>query len=314
MSSLEATLAEALRRRRDELPAQTSCFRWVDLEVPEVTVDLFGDVAILSLYSALAPRAEGELAAALNQVTALRAVYVKRRPREARTVASEAPEQLAPSTPLLGSPVESLIATEHALRFEIRPANGLSVGLYLDARDARHWVQGQSAGRRVLNTFAYTCGFGLAALTGGAARVVNLDLSRKVLDWGAANAQHNQLPVDPYDYISGDSFDWLARFAKKGERFDLVVLDPPGFATMKRGRFSAARDYHLLAAAAAPVVAPKGLLVAMCNVEAFADGDFEAQLLRGFAARRAKLVAHFGASAVDFRQPSALKCRVYELA
>lgn len=314
MNSLESTLTEALHLRRAKLPTETSCFRWVDLEVPDVTVDLFGDVAILSLYSERARQAEGELAAALNQVTALRAVYVKRRPREARTAASESPEQLAPSTPLLGSPVESLIATEHALRFDIRPANGLSVGLYLDARDARHWVHGQSAGRRVLNTFAYTCGFGLAALTGGAMRAVNLDLSRKVLDWGAANAQHNQLTADPYDYISGDTFDWLGRFAKKGEQFDLVVLDPPGFATMKRGRFSAARDYHLLTAAAVPVVAPKGLLLAMCNVEALLDADFEAQVLRGCGARRAKLVAHFGASAVDFRQPSALKCRVYELA
>jgi hypothetical protein len=93
-----------------------------------------------------------------------------------------------------------------------------------------------------------------------------------VLDWGEENLAKNGLTPDRFDFVAGDSFDWLARFAKKGEQFDLVVLDPPGFATTKTSRFTAARDYHQLVAAAEKVVAPKGLLLSMCNVEALSVG------------------------------------------
>jgi 23S rRNA (cytosine1962-C5)-methyltransferase len=187
------------------------------------------------------------------------------------------------------------------------------VGLYLDARDARAFVQAEARGRRVLNLFAYTCGFGVAARRGGAARAANVDASRKVLDWGEENLRANGLPVDRFDFIAGDAFEWLGRFARKSEQFELVVLDPPGFATTKTSRFTAARDYHQLVAAAAPVVAAKGLLLAMCNVEAMTLAAFEGQLERGLAARGGRVVRRFGASDVDFAQPSALKCVVVEL-
>ena len=112
--------------------------------------------------------------------------------------------------------------------------------------------------------------------------------------------------------MSGDTFDWLGRFAKKGEQFDLVILDPPGFATTKTSRFTAERDYHRLVTAAHQVVAPGGLLLAMCNVEQSARA-FEGELARGLGNRKAREVTRFGASAADFRQPSALRCHVLEL-
>jgi 23S rRNA (cytosine1962-C5)-methyltransferase len=165
----------------------------------------------------------------------------------------------------------------------------------------------------VLNLFAYTCGFGVAALTGKATRAVNVDASRKVLDWGAQNTQLNGFSADRFDFIAGDAFDWLGRFAKKGETFGLVVLDPPGFASTKHSRFSAANDYHRLVEAAARVVAPGGLMLAMCNVEAMSSADLEAHLARGFSTRRFTVLERFGASAIDFQQPSALKCVALQL-
>ncbi|MFZ5446173.1 MAG: class I SAM-dependent rRNA methyltransferase [Myxococcota bacterium] len=306
---MKPLLLEALDRRRSQLPPETTCFRWLDEELPGVTVDLFGDVAVLSFYRE-APD-EQPIADALLGCPGVRSVYVKRRPREARKLANEAPEVLAPPLPLAGEPVEALEVTEQGARFEIRPGNGLSVGLYLDARDAREWVRRHAKGRRVLNTFSYTCGFGVVAHRGGAARAVNVDASRKVLDWGERNLMLNGFAPERYDFISGDTFDWLARFAKKGEAFDLVVLDPPGFATTKTSRFTAQRDYHRLVSAAEQVLAPKGLLLAMCNVEQPARA-FDEQLHRGLGARRAKEIARFGASAIDFRQPSALRCVALE--
>lgn len=298
-------LAQLLEQRRARLPPQTDAFRWVDGELPDVTVDLFGDVAVLSLYREVPAAEEQRLASGLAAARPLRAVYVKRRPREARAV-DEA--RAAPTQPLQGAPVEALLCHEAGLAFEIRPANGLSVGLYLDAREARAWVRRNARGRTVLNLFAYTCGFGVAARAGGATRAANVDASRKVLDWGARNLELNGFAADRFDLVSGDAFDWLGRFAKKGERFGLVVLDPPGFASTRESRFSAARDYHALVAAAAPVVEPGGLLLALCNVEALDEAAFEAQVRRGLGGCPFEIVERFGASAVDYRQPSTLKC------
>ncbi len=310
---MKPALRAALARRREALPEATDCFRWIDGELPEVTVDLFGDVAVLSLYRPSSAAEELALAQACAEVAGLRAVYLKRRPPEARRAANERALEVAPPAPLVGEAVAAHVATELGVRFELRPANGLSVGLYLDARDARAWVCESAGGRTVLNAFAYTCGFGLAARLGGARRAVNLDASRKVLDWGEANHALNALTVDRYDFISGDAFDWLGRLEKKGEAFGLVVLDPPGFATSKTRRFSAQRDYHQLVAAAEGVVEPGGLLLAMCNVEQLSVRDLEAQVERGLAGRRAQVVRRFGASPVDFAQPSALKCLALEL-
>jgi 23S rRNA (cytosine1962-C5)-methyltransferase len=234
----------------------TDAFRWIDR--PTYTVDLFAAVAVLSTYADVDERA---LTKELTAQRQLRAIYVKRRPKQAHGADSA---ELAPPEPLWGEGVEVLVAQERGMRFEIRPANGLSVGLYVDAADARAWVRAHAAGKTVLNLFSYTCGFGVAAMLGGAVRVANVDRSRKVLDWGERNYALNALKPNRRDFISGDAFEWLKRLKKKGERFDLVVLDPPSFATAERSRFSAATDYPKLLRDAAAL---GGTVLACCNLE-----------------------------------------------
>jgi 23S rRNA (cytosine1962-C5)-methyltransferase len=263
----------------------TDCRRLVDAETH--SVDVFGEVAIVSQYTA-----EGVELSAIAQPT----VYLKKRPKEARAVVQE---EAAPVTPVRGPPVEQLVAHENGLKFEIRPPNGLSVGLYLDARPARAWVRAHAKGRTVLNLFSYTCGFGVAAMAGEAKRVLNVDRSRKVLDWGERNYALNGLAVDRYDFVAGDAFEWIPRLAKKGERFDVVVLDPPSFATAKRSRFSAQRDYAELVRSVEPLVGET--LVACCNLAAV-----DARTVRGWVAQSMEVVEELGAGE-DFTQPSALK-------
>lgn len=287
--------------------------------MPEVAVDAYGDVLVASLYRDFTLAEEQALLEAAQEAWAPRSLYLKRRPREARHLANVAREELAPEQPALGEPVEELVAQENGLRFLIRPAQGLSVGLYLDMRDTRSWLAGQVRGLSVLNLFAYTCAFGVAATAGGARRVLNVDASRRVLEWGEANARLNGQPVERYDYVAGDAFEWLKRLARKGERFEVVVVDPPSFATTRHSRFSAAQDYPALAEAAARVVAPGGRLVACCNLASLTPQRFEALVSQGVqrAGRSGRAVLRLGPSAVDFpsspEHPPALKVWVLQL-
>lgn len=304
---LRDTLARALGRRKALRGSEeTTAFRWLNGEadgLPGVTVDLFGDVAVVSGYDVddLLPVAQ-----AASAVVPLRAAYAKHRPKEARTVQAESRELRAPHTPLLGAPVEALDVREAGLVYRIRPADGLAVGLYLDMREARAWLRAHARGRTVLNCFAYTCGFAVAARAGGAVRVVNVDLSRRALEWGEENARLNgQVPGSGED-LAGDVFDWLRRFARREERFEMVILDPPGFARGRSGPFSAVRDWPRLAAAAAEVVAPRGILLAACNVAALEGRRFEAALSAGIrrAGRSATDLARPGPSPIDFPTPA----------
>jgi 23S rRNA (cytosine1962-C5)-methyltransferase len=287
--------------------------------VPDVTVDSFAGLHVMSLYRDASPAEEQALLEAAREAWAPRSLYLKRRPREARVLANTARDVVAPEAPALGEPVESLEALENGLRFLIRPAQGLSVGLYLDMRETRAWLLGQVKGLTVLNLFSYTCAFGVVATAGGAKRVLNIDTSRRVLDWGEENARLNGQPVDRYDYVAGDVFDWLGRLAKKGQVFDVVISDPPSFSTTRTTRFSAARDYPLLAEAAARVVAPGGRLVACCNLSALTARRFEAMVAEGVArtGRQGKPVLSLGPSPVDFpsspEAPPGLKVNVLHL-
>ncbi|NBD13319.1 class I SAM-dependent rRNA methyltransferase [Corallococcus silvisoli] len=327
MSALPPRLVDTLRVSRDRrgpllADPRTSAFRLLNGAadgVPEVTADVFGDVVVVSLYRDLSDAEEATLLDAAVSAWAPQSVYLKRRPREARVLANVAKDALAPESAARGAPVEDFAAQENGLSFHIRPGQGLSVGLYLDMRDTRAWLQAQARGLTVLNLFAYTCAFGVAATAGGAKRVLNMDASRRVLEWGEENARLNGQSVERYDYVAGDVFDWLGRLAKKGEGFDVVVADPPSFSTTKSTRFSAARDYARLAEAAVRVVAPGGRLVACCNLAGLPVRRFETMVLEGVtrAGRVGRTVGSLGPSGLDFPTPSgeepALKVHVVQL-
>jgi 23S rRNA (cytosine1962-C5)-methyltransferase len=327
MSSLRRSLVTRLRAARESRGAlltdpRTTAFRLVNGApdgIPDVTVDLFANVYVASLYRDLPPDEEEALLDAIQEAWTPHSVYLKRRPREARVVANIARDVVAPELPARGAPVESLEALENGLRFLIRPAQGLSVGLYLDMRETRAWLFGQVKGLTVLNLFSYTCAFGVVATAGGATRVLNIDTSRRVLDWGEENARLNGQPVERYDYVAGDVFDWLGRLAKKGQGFDVVISDPPSFSTTRTTRFSAVRDYPMLAEAAARVVAPGGRLVACCNLSTLSPRRFEAMVAEGVgrAGRTGRPLQSLGPSPVDFpasaESPPGLKVNVVQL-
>lgn len=275
--------------------------------VAGLTVDRYGDALVVSFYDETEPLppCPPTLIEMLGELTGCRSIYVKHRPKQASRLTDEQLAARAPGRPIFGPDLAELVAHEDGLAYLIRPGAGLSVGLFPDMRETRGRVRAWAAGRRVLNCFAYTCGFGVAASMTGAARVLNLDLSRSALEWGKANYRANGLPADDHDFVFGDVFDWLARLARRHEQFDLVILDPPGFSRTKTTRFAAAQDYGDLAGLAARVVAADGLLLACCNVAELPWRAFRERVLAGIATagRRATVEAVYHEPALDFPTP-----------
>ena len=277
------------------------------------TVDVFGDVLVVSLYTDEEP---GPLVEALLAECAPRSVYLKRRPRTPSRFRPEALRAQAPATPLHGPAVELVDVLEAGLVFRIRPAEGLAVGLYLDMRETRAFLRAQAEGTTLLNCFAYTGAFAVAALAGGASAAVNVDLSKRALAWASENAALNHQTAEA---LGGDVFQWLRRLAKSERTFSSVVLDPPAFARGPSGPFSLARDTPVLVALAAPVVAPHGLLFVCCNQQSLSWERFSALVQQGLATsgRLGHTVARLGASQVDFPtapgEPVGLKVEVLRL-
>ena len=226
-----------------------------------------------------------------------------------RQVRSTAPEVAAPQPALGVLATDQFTVRENGLRFELSFAEGYSVGLFLDQRDnrrrllVRHVAAGFELlqGMEVLNTFAYTCGFSVAAARGGA-RTTSLDLSKKYLEWGRRNFALNDLDPAGHDFIYGDAFDWLRRLGRKGRSFDLILLDPPTFSQSKEsGVFRAKLDYTRLAAAALPLLRPGGVLFASANAADWPPEGFLATLDEAVrAAKRNIRQRHYAPQPPDF--------------
>ena len=308
---LSQRLLEA-RNRRAEIGADTTAFRIVNgvgdgLE--GLTIDAFEDVLVASLYQDLSESQEDALLEVIGQALEPRSIYLKRRPREARIAATTERDFLAPDAPAWGARVDKLTVLENGVRYLIQPGGDLSVGLFLDMRDTRHWLRYNNSNRTVLNCFAYTCGFGVAATLAGSDRAVNLDLSKRVLEWGAGNYRENRLVPKQFDFISGDVFDWVTRLKRRGDTFGTLILDPPSFATSKFAKFSAVSNYDELIENAVSLLEPDGLLLACCNHHKLERRFFMAAIKRGLerAGRGYNLIASLGQPPTDFPVPDTIE-------
>lgn len=282
------------------------------------SLDRIGLIGVLSLYRELSAMQEAALLEALEQPLrelGLQTLYLKRRPEVASHRANTEREYLAPPEPVWGPAVAEAVAMERGVPFLFRPGGDLSVGLFADARPMREWVQAHAAGLRVLNTFAYTCGFGLSAALGGALGVKNVDLSRWVLAWGQENYALSSLSAPDEDFLYGDVFDWLRRLHKRGDRFDLLILDPPSFARRGRQTWRAAKDYAALVEAAALLLAPGGQLLAMTNHAGLSGRAFGRQVAQGLeaAGRRVAGPVRPLEPGADFPGAAHLKAGVWRL-
>ncbi|HEX4637946.1 MAG TPA: class I SAM-dependent methyltransferase [Chthoniobacterales bacterium] len=177
---------------------------------------------------------------------------------------------------LFGNESESLqtIATENHLKFGIDFSAGYSVGLFVDQRENRRFVM-QTKPRRMLNCFAYTCAFSVAAASVGA-KTVNVDLSKKSLERGRQNFGLNDFSTDGHQFIADDVRPVLRRLARRGEKFDTIILDPPTFSRTKGGAaFHVEKDFEDLIARALEIAGRDGRLLLSTNCETLKEAALE---------------------------------------
>jgi len=286
--------AVALRRRFCDLEA-LGCVRLINGEsdgLPGIAVERYGDYLVIQLYSPAlvqAPALYTALYDALERELAPRGIYEQRR---YRSLAGDAPRQAAADL-IRGAaaPVE-LEVREDDLRFGVDVTAPLSTGLFADLREGRRAIRAYARGRRVLNLFSYTGAISVYALAGGATEVVAVDVAAKAHARARRNFTLSGFDAEKPEYIVGDTFKVLARFAERHRQFDLIVLDPPAFASAaaRGGKpWSALKDYGELVAAALSCLAPGGLIAAASSTHKVSADEFDLALADGAARAGASL-------------------------
>jgi 23S rRNA (cytosine1962-C5)-methyltransferase len=261
-----ATLLWTSAARRRDLALTTNAYRVSDGGsdgTPGLVIERYADFAVIHVYEDAGTGRVPRVAEALRELGA-RGVYVKDRLRaDLRTVARSA---VAPEIPLLGeaAPFE-LPVQENGLEFLVRLADGLSTGLFVDQRDNRAWLRQAARGKRVLNLFAYTGSFSVAAGAGGAQQVTTVDLSQAALKRCDANLKRNQEDPKRHRLLRADAIDWLRRALQRGDTYDRIVLDPPSFSSDGAETFSVARQYGDAVAQCLRLLSPEGELLAVTN-------------------------------------------------
>jgi 23S rRNA (cytosine1962-C5)-methyltransferase len=172
------------------------------------------------------------------------------------------------------APLETDVS-ETGVRYGLDFAGGYSAGLFVDQRDNRARLRAWKP-RRLLNTFAYTCSFSVVAALAGA-ETISVDLSRRSLTRGERNFLRNGLdPKTGHRFIADDVLAVLPRLARRGEKFDTIVLDPPTFSRNQAGAaFQVQRDFGQLVALALEVAAPGAKILLSVNHSAMRVADLE---------------------------------------
>ena len=223
----------------------------------DVTVDRLGDLLLIGLFAGADASVQRLVDGLVERRDAGQAAFqgIALQVRQGRQTAAEA---------VWGEVSESLIGVEAGLQFALQPLRNQNVGLFLDAAPLRSWVREWGSRHptgRVLNLFAYTCGFSVAALAGGAASVVNNDMSRPALDTGRRNHELNEIDAERVRYVPHNLFRSWWKLKQFGP-YDLCIIDPP---THQRGSFHAERQYATVLRRVAPMLAPHATLVACLN-------------------------------------------------
>lgn len=257
-----STLTQHLSTALEAAPAETRrlfhgrgrC--WPGLE--QVTVDWLQGVVLVSLFK----EPEPEQLEALKQLLLTLAQSPAWQASGAHTLVLQHRYTLQSDTEwLVGEPIDEWTLTEGGLRYLVDLGRKQNNGLFLDMRYGRDWVRAHAEGKRVLNLFAYTCGFSVAAIEGGAQHVVNLDMSRAALSRGRDNHRLNGHDMSKVSFLGHDLFKSWGKVKSMGP-YDLVIIDPPSF---QKGSFLLTKDYQRVVRRLPELLTENGTVLACMN-------------------------------------------------
>ncbi len=260
-----AFLAERVRRAlRLRAPflddPQTNAYRLINAEgdfLPGAIVDRYGDVLVMQISTAGMELLTDDLVAALRDVVGPSGIVLR------NDVAARAREGLERERTRLawGEAPPLVEIRENDLRYTVDVWTGQKTGFFLDQRDKRRALAKYVAGKTVLNTFSYTGAFGIVAGVAGASHVTSVDQSGPVVAHAKTQFALNGLDPAAHEFLVGDAFAYLDKWVEAGQRFDVVILDPPAFAKTLGAKPQALRAYRRLNGLGLQCLNPGGLLV-----------------------------------------------------
>ncbi len=304
-SSLRGAFARRARLIERLAAEDTDCLRLFHGSqegVPGVTIDRYGDLALMQSFHRPLPDSACAIAARSIEkaLPGLEFVYNDRSGRGSRV------RNRLSGTQRTAAETEH-IATEHSVRFSIQARHrGNDPWLFLDLRTTRRAIMSEAAGKSLLNLFAYTCGAGVAAAAAGARRVLNVDFAKSSLAVGTANARRNEVSHRTVE-LASDVFPAMRQLAglrqptvDRGRRlpsfprlepqqFDLVLLDPPRLAKSRFGVVDVTRDYQALLVPSLGALADGGALYCTNHVAQVDEREWHA-MLRRCAAKHGRVV------------------------
>ncbi len=237
---------------------ETDCYRLVHGEgdgLPGLVVDIYGHTAVVQCHSVGMYRSRMEIAAAIRTVygNKIEAIYDK----SSQTLPFKA-DLGAVDGYLWGGPVAvPQVVSEHGERFLVNWEQGQKTGFFLDQRENRELVKRYARGRTVLNTFCYTGGFSVYALAGGAKEVCSVDSSERAVALASENIRLNFGDGAVHSEVAADAVEYLRNI---GDRYDLIILDPPAFAKHHKVLGNAMQGYKRLNARALSQIRAGGIL------------------------------------------------------
>ncbi len=225
--------------------------------LPGVIADRYGDYIVVQILSAGAEFHKQIIAEELMARTGCKGIY------ERSDVSVRRFEGLPEKTGLLlgEEPPQEIIIEENSFRLAVDVRHGHKTGFYLDQRENRRVLMDMAEGKSVLNCFAYTGAFAVAALKGGAVKVVNVDSSAPALQIASRNLELNGMADAPCENICADVFTQLRIFREQNVKFDAVVLDPPKFVDSKGALVRGCRAYQDIARLGMQLLNPGGTLL-----------------------------------------------------
>ncbi|MDR9830417.1 class I SAM-dependent methyltransferase [Vibrio sp. FNV 38] len=230
------------------------CFEGLE----QITCDWLQGQLIVSLFKAVDDEFLLELRQSL-QTLAEKPIWLDRQGR--CILLQHRYESGAPAEVIWGELDDRPVVEENGLKYQLHLGSNQNAGLFFDMRLGREWVQAHANNANVLNLFAYTCGFSVAAIAGGADQVVNLDMAGSSLSKGRENHKLNQHNMQQVKFLAHDIFKSWGKIKKNGP-YDLIVIDPPSF---QKGSFALTKDYKKILRRLPDLLTDTGKVMACVN-------------------------------------------------